>query len=309
MKKTLTKQNNVFDLTGKRGLSAILALAACALLWSTGGILIKSVQWNPLAIAGTRSLIGATVMILLSRRKAKELFHSIFSSSANHLIASISYCATMVLFVIANKLTTSANAILLQYTNPIYIILLGPLLLGEKNTWIDFATLIGVLGGMVLFFINDLNFTDVSANAGIGIVLAIISGFTYGITVIFMRRQKNSHPADSFILAHILTFIISIPFLGEIATLSVQSYTGLLILGVLQVGIPSLLYAKGITHITAISATLITMIEPICNPLWVFLLYREKPAVQSIFGGILILSCIFIRVIVKNNRKKSRTRN
>ena len=134
-----------------------VALVICAVLWSTGGIFLKSIELNGLAIAGIRSLIAGTFMSLATRQRFQfsvrsENGRTDRQSTLFFWIASISYSLTMILFVTANKLTTSANAILLQYTCPIYIILLAPALNGEKNRASDYITVLGVMFGIVLFF-------------------------------------------------------------------------------------------------------------------------------------------------------------
>ena len=155
-----------------------LALVICAVLWSTGGIFIKNIEWNGLAIAGIRSLISGTFMLLVTRQGI-HFFVWDQNGRRDNLstillwIAALSYALTMILFVVANKLTTSANAILLQYTCPIYIILLAPILTGEKNRASDYITVLGVMLGIILFFADGLE----SGNQ-LGNILAALSGLS-----------------------------------------------------------------------------------------------------------------------------------
>ncbi len=268
--------------------NAIFSLFLCALLWSTGGILIKLVKWNPFAIAGARSFIGAVTMLCVLRRIPRRF-------DRNQVIGAAAYSLTMILDVTATKMTTAANAIFLQYTNPIYVIILGRFLLDEKTDWIDAVTVAGVLGGMALFLGGGLNF---SGNAGIA--AAVCSGAAFGVSVVFFRRQKDGNPADSFILSHVITFAVTLPFWFGSAPPDMKSVGGLFLLGIIQMGLPSILYAKGITRVTAISSVLITMLEPVMNPVWVLLFYGEKPAGRTVAGGAVILSFIFFRVFLKN---------
>jgi drug/metabolite transporter (DMT)-like permease len=275
----------------------VLALLLCALLWSTGGILIKSVTWNSLAISGARSFIGAVLIICVLRRFPRIVVHNTdgkkdTKETAVRIGAALAYSATMILFVFANKLTTAANAILLQYTNPLWVILLGPVALKEKNTWVEYLTVLGVLGGMTLFALDTLEGGNI-----LGDIIACASGVCFGVSIVLMRKQKNSNPSDSFVLAHILTFIVSLPFIFTSGMLSAQSVAGILALGVFQVGFPSILYSVGIMRITAISAVFCTMLEPLMNPVWVFLFTGEKPSLNAVLGGAVILGFIMFRTL------------
>ncbi len=268
--------------------TAIASLILCAFLWSSAGILIKLVSWDPFAIAGVRSLVGLLTMLVFTGRPR-------FTFSFNQIMAALGYSATMILFVFANKMTTSANAVLLQYTEPVFIVLLGRWLLREeKTTLVDWLVIAGVFGGMILFFLDDLSFT---ANAGN--ILAVVSGVTFALTAIFMRRQKDERPADSFMLAHLLTFAVSIPFIFRAGVPSATSIAGLALLGVFQMGIPSILYGRGVAGVSAISTALITMLEPVLNPFWVALFIHEYPSPRALLGGAIILACVTARTVFK----------
>lgn len=264
-----------------------LSMVLCSLLWSTGGLLIKMVNWNAFAIAGTRSIISAVVLCLALGRVPRRF-------SADSVIAAVSYAATMLLFVLANKMTTAAAAILLQYTYPVFVILFSGVLLKERVYWFDYLTVFGVFGGMCLFFGDGLG---ISINAGN--LVALGSGVAFASTTLFMRRQKNAAPEDSFVLAHVITFVASIPFIFMSAPPTALGVAGLVLLGVVQIGIPSILYAAGISGIPAVSAVLITMLEPIMNPIWVALFYREIPSLFTILGGALILFFVVLRVFLR----------
>ncbi|MBR5096903.1 MAG: EamA family transporter [Treponema sp.] len=201
----------------------------------------------------------------------------------------------MLLFVPATKLTTAANAILLQYTNPIYIIMFGPLLTGEKNDWIDFAAVAGILAGMVLLLWGDLG-----GGQTLGNILALLSGVTYGGTTIFLRRAKNTRPSDSLNLSCLLSFLFAIPFIVKAGLpQSAMSYPALLCLGVFQIGMPAVLLSIGIEKVPALSSVIITMLEPMMNPVWVALFAGEIPSASSILGGLVILAFIVAHVALK----------
>ncbi|HEY5561383.1 MAG TPA: DMT family transporter [Clostridiaceae bacterium] len=270
---------------------AIIYLVITATLWSLGGILIKSINWNPAAIAGMRSAIAA-VVLLIYMKKPK------FTWSPAQLGAAFAYFATVMLFVIANKTTTAANAIFLQYTAPIYVAIFGTWFLKENPKVIDWLLIFIILGGMALFFLDHLN-----TNGVIGNILAALSGVSFGFFAIFMRLQKNGSPLESVFLGNILTALVGLPFMFA-SQPSTQGWIGLILLGVLQLGIPYILYAAAIKHVTALEAILIPVIEPILNPIWVLLLLKETPGIFSIIGGTLVIIAVTIRCILPTIKGK-----
>jgi drug/metabolite transporter (DMT)-like permease len=309
------------SLTKKPPLNPIAALALCALLWSFGGLVIKLIKWDALAIAGVRSLLGMLTVTIAFRRPPKLFVRRDENSlqgqkagdenrrqdqkarpkkidwraTTNLLLGGFFYAATMLLFVPATKMTTAANAILLQYTNPIYIIIFGPLLAGEKSDWIDIAAVAGILAGMVLLLWGDLGGGQMAGN-----ILALLSGVTYGGTTIFLRRAKNTRPSDSLNLSCLLSFLFAIPFIVKAGLpQSAMSYPALLCLGVFQIGLPAVLLSIGIEKVPALSSVIITMIEPMMNPVWVALFAGEVPSASSVFGGLVILACIVAHVALK----------
>ena len=296
--------------TKKPALNPVAALALCALLWSFGGLVIKLIKWDALAIAGVRSLLGMLTVTIAFKRPPKIFVRQNenalqdqnarpakidWRATTNLLLGGFFYAATMLLFVPATKMTTAANAILLQYTNPIYIIIFGPLLAGEKSDWIDIAAVAGILAGMVLLLWGDLGGGQMAGN-----ILALLSGVTYGGTTIFLRRAKNTRPSDSLNLSCLLSFLFAIPFIVKAGLpQSAMSYPALLCLGVFQIGMPAVLLSIGIEKVPALSSVIITMIEPMMNPVWVALFAGEVPSASSIFGGLVILACIVAHVALK----------
>ena len=279
-----------------------VALVICAVLWSTGGIFFKNIELNGLAIAGIRSLIAGTFMSLATRQRFQfsvrsENGRTDRQSTLFFWIASISYSLTMILFVTANKLTTSANAILLQYTCPIYIILLAPALNGEKNRASDYITVLGVMFGIVLFFADGLE----SGNQ-LGNILAALSGLSYAISIIFMRRCRGNS-GGAMMLSHLITAVVCLPFVIQSGVPSAKSCFFLLLVGIVTIGIPSILYTIGIKKVRALTSSFITMLEPLLNPVWVIIFAGEVPSIKTILGGILILGFIMIRSVVQNKNR------
>lgn len=260
-------------------------MVATTIMWSLGGLLIKSVKANPLAIAGTRSAIAAVVLLLIVRKP--KIVRSYPQAGA-----ALAYAATTIFFVIATKMTTAANAIFLQSTAPIYVALLGAWLLKEKTRLIDWITVFFVFGGMGLFFLDNLSTRGLFGN-----LIGAASGISFALFTIFMRMQKDGSPLESILFGNLLAAVIGLPFLFR----SVPDASGwicLVILGVVQLGIPYLLYSKAIKHITAMEAILISLIEPLLNPVWVFLLLGEAPGPMAILGGFIVLAAITLKCII-----------
>lgn len=265
---------------------AIIFLILTALLWSAAGLLIKLVSWNSIAIAGGRSAIAALMMLSIIRRPKIKF-------NLNLVCGACMYAATVILFVASNKLTTAANAILLQYTAPVYIAIFGAWILKERTRLLDWITIIIVLGGMVLFFFDDLSRGNLLGN-----ILAILSGVSFAFLVIFMRKQKDEAPIESAFWGNVLTALIGIPFMITGGLPDRSSLIGLLLLGVFQLGLSYILYSYAIKHVSALEGILVPIIEPIFNPLWVLIAFGEKPGKWSLVGGFVVIAAIVLRGVI-----------
>ncbi len=261
---------------------AILLLLVAALIWSTGGLLIKWVQWPPLAISGMRSLIGALFLLLVFRPKG-------FRFNGYLIGGAVAYAVCVTCFVAANKLTSAANAILLQYTAPAHVALFGYWFLGERPRRVDWITLVTVLLGMLLFFMDDLTLAGFWGN-----IVALISGAGFAWMALFLRKQKDADPIHSVILGNLLAAAVALPFMFGPAP-SAKGWLGLVLLGLFQVGTAYALFTLAIRHVTALESMLIPTIEPILNPLWVLLLLGERPGPMAIVGGAVIVVAITLR--------------
>lgn len=276
---------------GPRGVG-IAAIAACALLWSLAGLLIKLLDWNPMAIACGRSAIAA-VFLLVWLRKPR------FDFSPAQVFAALAYSATMLLFVYANKATTSANAILLQYGEPVYVAIIGSFVLKEKpraEHWIAFGL---VAIGMGLFFAGGIG-----GGSFIGNAAAAVAGVAFALYTIFMRKQKVGSPLESALIAHVLTAAIAFGaclFLPA-PRIDARSLAVIATLGVAQIGLASVFFAIGIKRVTAVDASLIGVIEPVFNPLWVFLAIGEAPGTNALAGGGIIIAAVLGSTLVSLRR-------
>jgi drug/metabolite transporter (DMT)-like permease len=266
--------------------TAIIFLLCTAILWSTGGFLIKFIEWHPIAIAGGRSIIAALIMWVYVKKPK-------FTWSNIQIMGAVAYAFTVILFVIANKLTTAANTILLQYTGPIYVALFSYWFLKEKITSIDWITILAVILGMTLFFIEKL-----SPDGILGNFIAILAGIAFAWLALCLRKQKDGSPLESLILGNILTAIIGLPFIIDTGIPSQQSMIALFVLGIFQLGIPYILYSKAVKYVSALDAVLIPVLEPILNPLWVFLLLGESIGMWPMIGGAIIIVAITTRSLL-----------
>jgi drug/metabolite transporter (DMT)-like permease len=273
-------------------LYGVLALAGTALLWSTSGMLIKLIPWNPFTIAGGRSLI-ASIVILLIIRKPKLHF------SFYQVAAALAHAATMILFIAANKYTTSANAIVLQYVCPITTALLAALILKEKTRIEHWVAVFFVMLGMVIIFLDKLGRGQI-----IGNVLALSAALTFSFVFIFMRKQKDGSPLESFLLSHWITAAIG---LGVTLFLPMPVFTlpamgAITAMGIFQIGFASVLFSYGIKRISAVNANLITVIEPVFNPIWVLIIIGETPTINTIVGGVIIIAAVTGASIISARR-------
>lgn len=261
---------------------AILYLITASLLWSIGGLFIKLIDWNPMAIAGARSGIAAIVMLLYLKKTVTHL-------GKTKLLGACTYASLLIFFVTANKLTTSANAILLQFTAPIWVLLFSKFFLNEKIKNHDIVTIVFVMFGMFLFFFGDLK----SGNR-IGNFIAILSGVSMAGMVIFLKLLHDDSPVEMTFLGNIITFIIALPFFF-LSVPSLNSILSLLILGIFQLGISYIFYVLAIKYVSPIEAILIPVLEPLLNPVWVFLFTGETPGIYAFIGGAIVIIVIITR--------------
>jgi drug/metabolite transporter (DMT)-like permease len=268
----------------------------CAVLWSTSGIFIKLLNWHPVVIAGSRSVVAALFLF-----GVKMLIPKIRGGRNNtkHLVAgAFAYAATMLSFVSANKLTSSANAILLQYTAPVWAALLGWLILKEKPRWEHWTSLAMVTGGLLLFFKDSLG-----GGRLIGDCLAVFSGIMFGLHSVCLRLQREGNPQDSLLFAHIICAMVAVPFVCFFPpAISLPSIGAVVFMGTVQIGFASFLFAYGIKRVTAIQAMLTAMIEPVLNPVWVLLITGEKPAVSALIGGCVIIAAVVFSSVIGKRR-------
>lgn len=260
-------------------------------------MLIKYVatSWPGLAVASGRGAIAA-IFLLLTNRGLR------FHFSRDQVIGAVGYAACTITFCTATTLTSAANAILLQYTAPVWVALLGAWFLGERATRADWITIVVALAGMALFFKDSLTL----GNAG-GDALAIFSGVCFAAMTIALRRQKDGSAVESIILGNGLAFLVGLPWILKSPLLPPAGWAALVTLGVVQLGMSYWLYARAIRHVTALEAVLIPVIEPILNPVWVLLFLHEKPSGWALAGGAIVLAAVTLRAITSIRSRRQVT--
>jgi len=274
------------------------AIVCCAILWSTSGLFIKLLDAHPLVIAGGRSLIAGLFMLAArywgGRRRRWVLTPPFWGAGA-------SYALTMICFVIANKLTASANAILLQYSAPVWAALFGWLIAGERPAKAQWTALVLVCGALFFFFKDGL-----VAGGTAGDCLALFSGIAFGLYSVFMRLQAE--PADGALLSHGLTALAALPFAWLFPpAITAPAILAILFMGVLQIGAASLLFAYGIKRVPAVQAMLTAGVEPVLNPLWVLAVTGERPAWSALAGGVIIIGAVLFSGLAGMKGKEATT--
>lgn len=261
---------------------AIVLLVVTAVLWSSSGLFIKIISWQPLAILSARSLI-ATCVVYLYLRPTRLIW------TKPQIIAALGYLGAQLFFIMGTKLTAAANIIFLSYTAPLYIVLFGYWLLRERPQRADWLTMPFIFGGMLLFFGGDMSFTGIRGN-----LYGALSGMSMAIMILAMRHQKTGTPANSILLGNLIGIFIGLPTLVQ-ETFTFPNLAIILFLGIFQIGLSFILYAIAIRHLEALESTLILTIEPLLNPVWVFLVLGEIPGTLAFIGGIFVLGAVTVR--------------
>ncbi len=266
---------------------AVAMLILAAVFWSTSGILIKLVSMPPLAIAGWRSLIAAVVILIMCRKEIQ------ISWNPDVLIAALCMGLFCICFVGATKLSTAANAIVLQYSASAYVAILAPIIINEPTRRQDWLFLVIVIIGISLFFLDDLSIQGIW-----GIVIGIVGAVFWAVANIFLRKSKNHSTAWPLALGNFMAAGLCLPFMFSQAP-GFSDTLGILGLGVVSIGAGYAVYSYAIKQVHALEAILICSVEPLINPLWVFIFAGELPGPASLMGGGLVLTAVTVRSVAK----------
>lgn len=262
---------------------SILMMVICSVLWSIAGVLIKTLPWNPLVIAGFRSLLAAGVMFAYIRVSGTRIRVNRYSILSGVTIASL-----MFTFVVANKLTTAANAIVLQYSAPAFILIFSALYFRQRFYPADLITVAATMGGIALFFFDRL-----SAGSLLGNCIALFSGMLVAVNYIVSGRADTDSRMSGILFAHLAAAVIGIPMIFAFpVAFTAPAVASILALGIFQLGIPYVLYGLALKNTPPLACSLIGALEPLLNPVWVFLFYGEAPGAFALFGGAVVLAAV-----------------
>lgn len=262
-------------------------LFGAPLLWSLAGVLIKSIEWNSIAIAGVRSGIASLVILPFVQGRLNLCFTFLNFAAACALAVSM-FC-----FVAALKITNTANVAFLGSSSFIHVALLGSIFLREELSFFDWAIIVTVFIGILLFFVDDLTLGQMNGN-----LLALGSAFSFSICAILLRLQKNQDPIQPVFLSHLIVFLITLPYLFSVGQPQGSGWSGLLFSGVFQVGFAYICFARAIARVRAFDFTIVSMLEPILNPTWTFFVLGEYPTFWAMVGGAIILAAVFTKAFV-----------
>ena len=264
----------------------ILYVFTAALLWSSGGLFIKLISFSAMQLSFFRCSIAAITLALIFKKQ-------ILLVNKLSIVNSCMYAVVLIAFVIATKTTTAANAIFLQATAPIYVLIFEPLINKSKYERINIITVVVCVSGMILFFVGKLEPGHFEGN-----LVALISGITFAAFFLGMKRNDQKYQQSSVFWGNILVALICIPFLSSLEMISFSDLWMVSFLGVFQIAVAYAFFASGLKRIFAVEASIISMVEPVLNPVWVLIGYGEVPSATAIIGGLIILSVIIVRSLI-----------
>jgi len=268
------------EVTSKKKNIAIIQMISCSALWSVAGILIKNVPWNPLVIAGARSMIVAVALFIYLKVTKTPIV-----ISKQTILTGVFSSLTCVSFVAANKLTTAANAIVLQFTAPVFIMLFSVMFFKRRFFSIDIATAIFTLIGISLFFFEQL-----TPGKTLGDIIAILAGVFMAWMYILIGEISPEKRLSALFIAQFITIVIAAPFfIYAPPVMEVKPVVCILLLGVVQQAIPYVLYAKASEYCPPLACSLLGALEPLLNPVWVFLFDGETPGIFALIGGAIVI--------------------
>jgi len=269
--------------TARDARDGALLMLGCAVLWSSAGFFFKLIPWNPLVIAGGRSAVAAVFILVYIRVRNLPL-----RVNGKAWAVAVSMACCFFLFISANKATTAANAIVLQYSAPVFILLLNAALFGKRIRFADAAVTAATMAGVTLCFLDRMD-----AGGMLGNGLALASGLFFGGVFVTTGRADPAERMAGILLGHVLTAAAGLPFALVFDTpVSAMPVLCILTLGVFQIGIPYLLLGAAAGKCAPLAACLIGVIEPILNPVWVMLIDGETPGILAILGGAAVLGAV-----------------
>lgn len=272
-----------------------LEIVAAAALFSTGGAVIKACSMTSWQVASVRSLIAAATLLLLVREARRGW-------GLRTLAVGTTYAATMILFVLANKLTTAAATIFLQSTAPLYILVLAPWLLAEELRRRDLAFMAALAVGMGLLLVGDTAPSVTAPNPELGNLLGGAAGFFWGLTIMGLRAlgrtaASGATPVAAAACGNLIAGVVALPFALPMSVPSPQDLGFVLFLGIVQIGLAYVLLTRGVHGVPALEASLLLLAEPMLSPLWAWLAHGELPGPWASLGGAVILAATAVNTL------------
>jgi drug/metabolite transporter, DME family len=272
---------------------ASVQLAIAAVLFSTGGAAIKAADFSGWQTASLRSGIAAVAILLLTPAARRGW-------TPGAALVGLTYAGCLTLFVLANRLTTSANTIFLQSTAPLYLLILSPWLLKEPVRRQDLGFMAAVALGLVLFFVSVDAPIATAPDPVRGNLLATVSGFFWALTVCGLRwlgagDGRRGSPVAAVVSGNVTAFLVALPMALPLGAHRPLDWAVVVYLGVFQIGVAYVLVTSAIRHIPALEASLILLIEPVLNPVWAWIFQGERPSAWALMGGAIILGATALK--------------
>ena len=266
----------------------MLLMVVCAVLWSTAGIFIKWIEWNPFVISGVRGFVSAVTVFIFMKMRGMSI-----KVGRDAYLTALGLGGSAILFTVANKLTTAANAIVLQYTNPIFILIIPAIFMGRKLKKSDIVTVAVIMFGIVLFFVGKL-----TPGTLLGNLLAIVAGVFLALMYIFAGEASDDRDmrATGILFAHLLCFAVGLPFMiiCPPAAITGTEVLCILELGIFQLGLAYCIFIVASGKCSPLACSLIGALEPILNPVWVYIFDGERPGTFALIGGVIIIATVCI---------------
>lgn len=272
---------------------ARLLVVAAAVLFSTGGAAIKTEAFSALQVSSARSAVAAVVLWLAIGGRCRL--------DGPVLVGAAAYAATLTLFVTATRLTTAASAIALQATAPLYLLLIGPWLLGEPSGRRERGYVAAMMGGLLVCVLGQPAATRTAPDPAMGTLLAVLSGLGWAVTLVALRRAATSatpgSPLSTVVVGNALAAVVVLPWALPYPPASLVSWTGLLYLGAVQIALAYVCLTRAVGRLPALEVSLLLLLEPVLNPVWTWFVRGESPGGWVVAGGALVLAASVHRVI------------
>jgi drug/metabolite transporter (DMT)-like permease len=285
------------------------ALVLAAVLFSSGGVIIKGTALDAWQVACFRSLVAACAFPLLVP-SARRL-----PTRAEWLVG-VAYAATMILFVLANKLTTAASSIYLQSTAPVYILILSPWLLRERATRKDVPFLLAMAVAIGLLVVGTPETQSTAPDPALGNALALASGLCWALTMMGLRRLQRAQSGEgrdhaggggtgAVVAGNVIAVLFTASFAMPIGASGPRDWAAIAFLGVVQIALAYRFLTFGLTRVAALEASLILLVEPVFSPLWSWLAYGERPGLLALAGGAIVAVATTVKAAVDARARRS----